>query len=234
LYLCRSRHLLSMTIAEKIGQLRNEIPSHVKIIAVSKTRSVDEIMEAYRAGQKIFGENKAQELHAKQAILPSDIEWHFIGHLQTNKVKQVIPFTSLIHSIDSLKLLRAVNREAQAINRSIASLLQFHIATEETKFGLDLQEATALLQTMKNETMRNVDIRGVMGMATYTDDQEMICREFQFLRNCYSQLKRDFFSNDENFKEISMGMSGDYLSAVKEGSTMIRVGTVIFGERNYK
>jgi PLP dependent protein len=223
-----------MTIAEKIGQLRKEIPTHVIIIAVSKTRSLAEIMEAYHAGQKIFGENKAQELIAKQAMLPSDIEWHFIGHLQSNKVKQIIPVTSLIQSIDSLKLLRIVNREALAINRSVASLLQFHIATEETKFGLDLPEAIALLQAMKNEKMENVEIRGVMGMATYTDNQELICREFQFLKKCYSQLKRDFFSDDENFKEISMGMSGDYLSAVKEGSTMIRVGTVIFGERNYK
>lgn len=223
-----------MTIAENIGQLRKEIPSSVKIVAVSKTRSIDEIMEAYLAGQRIFGENKAQELVAKQPSLPSDIEWHFIGHLQTNKVKLIIPFTSMIQSIDSLKLLRTVNKEAVAFNRSINCLLQFHIATEETKFGLDMQEAIALLQAMKNEEMKNVDILGVMGMATYTNDHEMICREFQLLKSHYSQLKSDFFSDHNDFKEISMGMSGDYLSAVNEGSTMIRVGTIIFGERNYK
>jgi PLP dependent protein len=222
-----------MTIAEKIGQLRKEIPSNVKIIVISKTRSIDEIMEAYHAGQRIFGENKAQELVSKQALLPSDIEWHFIGHLQTNKVKYIVPVTSMIQSIDSLKLLRMVNQEAQELNRSIDCLLQFHIATEETKFGLDLQEAIGLLETMRNEEMKNVNIHGVMGMATYSDDQGLISSEFQLLKSCFSQLKRDFFSTDQEFKEISMGMSGDYLTAIHEGSTMIRVGTVIFGERNH-
>jgi len=223
-----------MTIAEKIKQLKKEIPPKVQIVAVSKTRTIDEIMEAYISGQRIFGENKVQELVSKQAMLPSDIEWHFIGHLQTNKIKQIIPFASMIQSIDSLKLLRIINKEAQAIGRSINCLLQFHIATEETKFGLDLQEAIILLQTMKNENMKNIDIRGVMGMATYTEDLELIRREFQFLKSCFSQLKRDYFPVDEEFKEISMGMSGDYLSAIHEGSTMIRVGTVIFGERDFK
>jgi pyridoxal phosphate enzyme (YggS family) len=222
-----------MTIAEKIGKLRKEIPSNVKIIVISKTRSIDEIMEAYHAGQRIFGENKAQELVSKQALLPSDIEWHFIGHLQTNKVKFIVPVTSMIQSIDSLKLLRMVNQEAQELNRSVNCLLQFHIATEETKFGLDLQEAIGLLETMRNEEMKNVNIHGVMGMATYSDDLGLISREFQLLKSCFSQLKRDFFSTDQEFKEISMGMSGDYLTAIHEGSTMIRVGTVIFGERNY-
>jgi PLP dependent protein len=222
-----------MTIAEKIEQLRKELPPKVKIIAVSKTRTIDEIMEAYIAGQRIFGENKVQELVSKQALLPSDIEWHFVGHLQTNTVKQIISFISTIQSIDSLKLIRIVNKEAQAVSRSIKCLLQFHIATEETKFGLDLNEAILLLQAMKNEKMKNIVIRGVMGMATYTDDQELICREFRLLKDYFSQLKRDFFSDNEEFKEISMGMSGDYLSAVHEGSTMIRVGTVIFGERNF-
>jgi PLP dependent protein len=223
-----------MTIAEKLGQLKTEVPSHVKIIAVSKTRSPEEIMEAYHAGQRIFGENKAQELVSKQAKLPQDIEWHFIGHLQTNKVRQIIPVTSMIQSIDSLKLLRIVNSEAQLINRSIQCLLQIHIATEETKFGLDLQEAITLVQSMNYEKMGNVDIRGVMGMATYSEDQDLICREFRFLKSCFSQLKRDLFTDNEEFKEISMGMSGDYLSAVHEGSTMIRVGTAVFGDRNYK
>lgn len=223
-----------MTIADKIGQLRKKIPSNVKIVAVSKTRSVAEIMEAYNAGQRIFGENKAQELVSKQALLPADVEWHFIGHLQTNKVKQILPFIGLIQSIDSLKLLRTVNKEAHLIHRSINCLLQFHIATEATKFGLDLQEAITLLQTMQIEKKENIKIKGLMGMATYTDDQELICREFQKLRSYFSLLKKDFFSKDEEFKEISIGMSDDYLLAVCEGSTMVRVGTAIFGERNYK
>ena len=177
----------------------------------------------------MFGENKAQELISKQALLPSDVEWHFIGHLQTNKVKQILPFTGLIQSIDSLKLLRTINKEAQLIHRSIHCLLQFHIATEETKFGLDLQEAIALLKTMKMEKMENIKIKGLMGMATYTNNEELICREFQKLRSYFSLVKRDFFSEDRAFKEISIGMSGDYLLAVREGSTMIRVGTAIFG-----
>ena len=221
-----------MRIAEKIETLRKGIPSNVKIIAVSKTRTADEIMEAYKAGQRMFGENKALELVSKQARLPSDIEWHFIGHLQSNKVKYIVPFVSMIHSIDSLKLLRILNKEALEINRSINCLLQLHIAVEETKFGLDLQEAIALLQAMRDEKMKNVNIHGIMGMATYTDDQDLVCREFRFLKSCFAQLKRDYFSDDQEFKEISMGMSGDYLSAIHEGSTMIRVGTVIFGERN--
>ena len=180
----------------------------------------------------MFGENKALELVSKQARLPSDIEWHFIGHLQSNKVKYIAPFVSMIQSIDSLKLLRILNKEALEINRSINCLLQLHIAVEETKFGLDLQEAIALLQAMRDEKMKNVNIHGIMGMATYTDDQDLVCREFRFLKSCFAQLKRDYFSDDQEFKEISMGMSGDYLSAIHEGSTMIRVGTVIFGERN--
>ena len=223
-----------MTIADKIVQLRQEIPSHVKIVVVSKTRTIAEIKEAYNAGQRIFGENKAQELISKQALLPSDVEWHFIGHLQTNKVKQILPFTSLIQSIDSLKLLRIVNKEAKLIARSVSCLLQFHIATEETKFGLDLHEAVELLKTLETEKMENITVKGLMGMATYTNDEELICREFQKLRSCFSLLKRDFFSENEEFKEISIGMSDDYLLAVHEGSTMIRVGTAIFGERNYR
>jgi PLP dependent protein len=222
-----------MTIAEKTEHLRKEVPSFVKIVAVSKTRSINEILEAYAAGQRIFGENKAQELVSKQAKLPADIEWHFIGHLQTNKVKLIIPFTDMIQSIDRLKLLRTVNMEAQALNRSIKCLLQFHIATEETKFGLDPDESISLIVAMKNEKMRNVNICGVMGMATFTDDKGLICMEFGKLRNYFNLLKRDFFSDNDDFKEISMGMSGDYLTAVSEGSTMIRVGTVIFGERNH-
>ena len=221
-----------MNIAENIGKLRNEVPAQVKIVAVSKTRSVEDILEAYKAGQLIFGENKVQELISKQALLPSDIKWHFIGHLQTNKVKQIVPFVSLIQSLDSIRLLRTISKEAQLINRSVSCLLQFHIATEETKFGLDMNEAETLIQVMRNEGMENVNIRGVMGMATYTEDQDLIRREFQTLRNYFSILKKAYFAADYEFSELSLGMSGDYLLAVQEGSTMIRVGTAIFGERN--
>ena len=221
-----------MNIAENIGKLRNEVPAQVKIVAVSKTRSVEDILEAYKAGQLIFGENKVQELISKQALLPSDIKWHFIGHLQTNKVKQIVPFVSLIQSLDSIRLLRTINKEAQLIYRSVSCLLQFHIATEETKFGLDLNEAETLIQVMRNEGMENVNIRGVMGMATYTENQDLIRREFQTLRNYFSILKKAYFAADYEFSELSLGMSGDYLLAVQEGSTMIRVGTAIFGERN--
>ena len=222
-----------MSISEKINSLRKELPSYVKIVAVSKTRSPEEILEAYHAGQMIFGENKAQELLSKQPLLPPDIHWHFLGHLQTNKVKQIIPFIRLIHSLDSIKLLRIINKEAILINRTIDCLLQFHIATEETKFGLDLMEATELIQTINKEKINNVAIKGVMGMASFTDDQQLIRKEFQTLRSYFTQLKQEFYPDDNEFSELSFGMSGDYLLAIQEGSTMIRIGTAIFGERNY-
>ena len=219
-----------MTIAENIRMLKNQIPQDIKIVAVSKTRSVEEIMEAYKAGQLIFGENKVQELISKQPLLPGEIEWHFIGHLQTNKVKQIIPFISLIHSLDSKKLLRVINKEARLINRSIQCLLQFHIATEETKYGLDFQEAEELIKSMHSENLENVVLRGVMGMATFTDNEELIRKEFQTMVNYFGLIKRSFFADDKRFTELSFGMSGDYLLAVQEGSTMIRIGTLIFGD----
>jgi len=222
-----------MSISEKINSLRKELPSYVKIVAVSKTRSPEEILEAYHAGQMIFGENKAQELLYKQPLLPPDIHWHFLGHLQTNKVKQIIPFISLIHSLDSVKLLRIINKEAILINRTIDCLLQFHIATEETKFGLDMMEATELIQTINKEKINNVAIKGVMGMASFTDDEQLIRKEFQTLRSYFTQLKQEFYPENNEFSELSFGMSGDYLLAIQEGSTMIRIGTAIFGERNY-
>jgi hypothetical protein len=222
-----------MSISEKINSLRKELPSYVKIVAVSKTRSPEEVLEAYHAGQMIFGENKAQELLYKQPLLPADIHWHFLGHLQTNKVKQIIPFIRLIHSLDSIKLLRIINKEAILINRTIDCLLQFHIATEETKFGLDMMEATELVQIIKKEKITHVAIKGVMGMASFTDDQQLIRKEFQTLRSYFTQLKQEFYPEDNEFSELSFGMSGDYLLAIQEGSTMIRIGTAIFGERNY-
>lgn len=222
-----------MTIKENLELLRKSLPDHVKLIAVSKTQPAEVIREAYDAGQRVFGENKAQELQQKQPLLPKDIEWHFIGHLQRNKVKYIAPFVSLIHSVDSLKLLREINKEALKNNRTIDCLLQFHIATEETKFGLDLEEAIGLLSSEEYRQFNNVRICGVMGMATFTDDRELIRTEFTRLREFYDTLKSRFFKEDDSFREISAGMSGDYQIAIECGSTMVRIGTGIFGERNY-
>jgi len=222
-----------MSIADKIIELKNELEPKVTLVAVSKTKPNEAILEAYEAGQRVFGENKVQELTAKYDELPKDIEWHFIGHLQTNKVKYIAPFVSLLHGVDSLKLLKTVNKEGRKNNRQIAVLLQFHIAEEETKFGLNLEEARELLRSSDFAELEWVDVRGVMGMATYTDDETQIRREFHQLKNIFEQLKVEFFGDKNSFSEISMGMSGDYQLAVAEGSTMVRVGSSIFGERNY-
>lgn len=221
------------TISDNIIQFNSEIPTNVQLVAVSKTKPNKDILEAYEAGQRIFGENKVQELVSKAETLPSDIEWHFIGHLQTNKVKYIAPFVSLIHAVDSLKLLQEINKQAKKNQRIINCLLQFHIAEEETKFGLDLEEANSILNDALFSTFKNVQIIGVMGMATYTDDTVQIKREFTHLYQIFQDLKTRYFTNAIFFKEISMGMSGDYPLAIEEGSTMIRVGSSIFGERNY-
>ncbi|HFA48527.1 MAG TPA: YggS family pyridoxal phosphate-dependent enzyme [Bacteroidetes bacterium] len=202
-----------------------------KLIAVSKTKPVDAILELYNRGQRIFGENRVQELVRKQGELPADIEWHFIGHMQTNKVKYIAPFIACIHSIDSLKLLKEVNKQAEKNGRTIDCLLQFHIAEEETKFGLDLDEAGGLLSSDDFFKMKNVRIRGVMGMATFTEDEGQVRREFAFLKNIFDELKNMYFPDDPGFSEISMGMSGDYEIALEEGSTMVRLGTLLFGQR---
>jgi len=220
-----------MTIHENLQKLRQEIPDIVKLVAVSKTKSVAEILEAYKAGQTIFGENKVQELVAKQMLLPEDIEWHFIGHLQTNKVRQVASFINYIESIDSLKLLIEINKEAQKNNRMINCLLQFHIASEETKFGLDKESARCLLDSKEFSGMRNIRIKGVMGMATFCTDPEVIRTEFRMLKQYFTLLKQEYFMNSTEFRELSMGMSGDYRIAIEEGSTMVRIGTAIFGDR---
>ncbi|MEI6899891.1 MAG: YggS family pyridoxal phosphate-dependent enzyme [Bacteroidota bacterium] len=222
-----------MNIKENLFNVRHSIPSHVTLVAVSKTHPTTEIMELYNAGQRVFGENKAQELINKQALLPQDIEWHFIGHLQTNKVRQIIPFVDTIESIDSLKLLRVVDAEAKKHQRKVRVLLQFYIASEETKFGLDLEEALLLLNSWKDENMQNTIIAGVMGMASFTEDHELIRKEFRVLKDYFSMIKKTFFHSDDQFKEISMGMSSDFEMAIEEGSTMVRVGTGIFGERDY-
>ncbi|MEI6682415.1 MAG: YggS family pyridoxal phosphate-dependent enzyme [Bacteroidota bacterium] len=220
-----------MTIAESLLRLQLSIPEHVRIVAVSKTKPVSAIVEAYAAGQRLFGENKAQELVAKQAQLPADIEWHFIGHLQTNKVRYIAPFISLIHSIDSLSLLREVNREAMKNNRVIECLLQLYIATEETKFGLTLEETRNLLGDGAIPELKNVRITGVMGMSSFTSDKALVRREFATLRGWFKLIKEQYFFQAPEFRELSMGMSDDYRIAVEEGSTMIRIGTTLFGNR---
>ncbi|MFN5032938.1 MAG: YggS family pyridoxal phosphate-dependent enzyme [Flavobacteriia bacterium] len=219
-------------IKEKLAEIRKEIPEHVTLIAVSKTKPVSALEEAYKAGQRHFGENKVQEMFDKYEQLPKDIQWHLIGHLQSNKVKYIAPFVHLIHSVDSLKLLSEIDKQAKKNNRVIDCLLQFHIAQEETKFGLNLQEAHSLITSAEFLEMKNVRIIGVMGMASFTNDEQQVKLEFSNLNAIFSQLKKDFFSLDENFRERSMGMSGDYLLAMQEGSTMVRIGSTIFGGRN--
>lgn len=209
------------------------VPSDVTLIAVSKTKPVSDLQEAYDAGQRIFGENKALEMRDKYQELPKDIQWHFIGHLQTNKIKYIAPFVTLIHSIDSLSLLEAVNKEALKNDRVIDCLLQFHIAQEDTKFGLDIDEAKQLLESENYKNQKNIRIVGVMGMATFTDEVTQIRNEFKTLKDIFDFLKVNYFKDNDSFKEISMGMSDDYLIAIEEGATMVRVGSKIFGARNY-
>lgn len=222
-----------MGIKSNIEGLRETIPDEVKIVAVSKFHSVDEIAEAYDAGQRIFGESRVQELIQKYqyGALPEDVEWHFVGQLQRNKVKQIAPFISLIHSLDSSRLMLEIEKQGAANNRVIPSLLQIHIADEESKSGFSPEEVLKFLADGKWRECRHLQLRGVMGMATYTDDLNQLHQEFGLLRSLFEQCKRDYFSDNNNFKEISMGMTGDYKIAVEEGSTMIRVGTLIFGAR---
>ena len=203
------------------------------MVAVSKTKPVCDVQEAYDAGQRVFGENHALEMRDKHEALPKDIQWHFIGHLQTNKIKYIIPFVTLIHSIDTANLLEAVNKEARKHDRVVDCLLQFHIAQEETKFGLDLSEARQLLESEVFKQMENIRICGVMGMATFTDDEVEIRKEFKHLKEIFDTLKKDFFADQPQFKELSMGMSEDYPIAIEEGATLVRVGSKIFGPRNY-
>ncbi|MCD4732174.1 MAG: YggS family pyridoxal phosphate-dependent enzyme [Bacteroidales bacterium] len=221
-----------MGIKENLALYKIKIPEHVKLVAVSKTKPVSDILLAYHGGHKIFGENKAQELINKQPQLPSDIEWHFIGHMQSNKVKYIAPYICLIHSVDSLKLLKEINKQALKNNRFIDCLLQFHIATEESKFGLNYEEAAEILHSESYSTMENTRVTGVMGMATFTNDEMIIRNEFKQLKDIFENLKQEFFQDDEKFKEISMGMSDDYTIAIDEGSTIVRIGSAIFGMRN--
>lgn len=222
-----------MAIAENLNKIKATLPENVKLVAVSKTKPNADIMEAYQSGQRIFGENKVQDLTLKFETLPKDIQWHFIGHLQTNKIKFIAPFISLIHAVDSFKLLKTIDKEAAKNNRVIDCLFQFHIADEESKFGLSFNKAMAILKSADFEELKNVRIVGVMGMATYTDNVEQIGNEFKTLKNIFEQLKNDYFNEDQYFLEISMGMSDDYKIAVEQGSTMVRIGSTIFGAREY-
>lgn len=213
-------------ISENLKKITNSIAGYTcTLVAVSKTKPVSDILEAYQAGQRVFGENKVQELTEKEALLPKDIEWHLIGHLQTNKVKYIAPFVSLIHSVDSEKLLSEINKQAFQVKRIIPVLLQIYIAQEETKFGLDKTEALALLSEIK-EKYQNVEVKGLMGMASNTENENQVKMEFRSLSEFYQQIKEKY-----NLTILSMGMSGDYKIALEEGSTMIRVGSSIFGGR---
>ncbi len=223
-----------MSIEANILSLKTELdPLKVKLVAVSKTKPNEDILQAYQAGQRIFGENTVQELVKKQEELPKDIEWHLVGHLQSNKVKYIAPFISLIHAVDSLKLLAEVNKQAQKNNRIINCLLQIHIADEDTKFGLDFDEAIELLRSSEYQQMQHIRIVGLMGIATNTENQKKVSEEFYELRTLFKGLKASFFQNSEDFTELSMGMSSDYKLAIEQGSTMVRLGSNIFGERNY-
>jgi pyridoxal phosphate enzyme (YggS family) len=218
------------SIAENIAQTESSLKPGTRLIAVTKTKPVEMLMEAYHAGSKLFGENKVQEMAAKFEALPKDIEWHMIGHLQTNKVKYMAPFVSLIHSVDSLKLLKEINKEALKNNRIIPCLLQIFIAREETKFGLSEEEALEILQSEELQSYKSVQINGLMGMASNTDDETKIRTEFRGLKNLFDSFKQ-YESDQIKMQELSMGMSGDYRIAVEEGSTLVRVGSAIFGSR---
>ncbi|MEM1260761.1 MAG: YggS family pyridoxal phosphate-dependent enzyme [Bacteroidota bacterium] len=218
-----------MSITENLEKIKTSLPKGIALVAVSKTKPVETIREAYNAGQRIFGENKIQEMTQKWEQLPKDIEWHMIGHVQRNKVKYMAQYVSLIHGVDSLKLLKEVDKQAQRHHRVIDCLLQIHIAMEETKFGLDSKELEELITSNEFSTLKNIKIKGLMGMATFTEDTLQIKSEFQFLKTTFEKLRKKL----DGIEILSMGMSGDYGIAISEGSTMVRIGSSIFGARNY-
>ena len=222
-----------MSIAQNIQEIRKNIPQNVSLVCVSKFHPENAILEAYNCGERIFGESRVQELLAKQTKLPADIQWHFIGHLQSNKIKLILPTVSLIHGVDSSNLLKEINSRALKAGRVVSCLLQVHIAREETKFGFSIEEIHQMLSGIEFGSLENVQINGLMGMATLTDDKEQIRAEFRTLKQLYDELKREYFQNNENFCELSMGMSDDYQIAIDEGSTMVRIGSSIFGMREY-
>jgi len=217
-----------VSIKKNLLKILDELPTEISLVAVSKTKTNEEIMKAYKAGQHIFGENKIQEMVLKWSELPKDIEWHMIGHVQTNKVKYMAEFVSLIHGVDSLKLLKEINKQAIKHNRKINCLLQVHIAQEQSKFGLNETELFELIGTDEFGNLKNVTVKGLMGMATFTDNEEQIRKEFSYLNSVYSKLKNRI----PDVNVLSMGMSGDYKIAIQQGSTMVRIGSSIFGIRN--
>lgn len=225
-----------MSMTKNLTQIKSQLPPHVTLVAVSKTKPVSDLMEAYNAGQRIFGENKIQEMTDKWEQMPKDIEWHMIGHVQTNKVKFMAEYVSLIHGVDSLKLLQEINKQAKKHNRVIDCLLQIHIAEEETKFGLDEFELDEILKQVQNEKseFENIRIVGLMGMATFTENQNQIEKEFNHLKAIFDKLSKIPFTHNLKPNILSMGMSGDYQLAISCGSTMVRIGSSIFGNRNYQ
>ena len=221
-----------MSITQNLNQIKNTIPKHVTLVAVSKTKPIEALQEAYDSGQRIFGENKIQEMTQKWEVLPKDIEWHMIGNLQRNKVKYMAEYVSLIHGVDSFKLLQEINKQALKHNRIINCLLQIKIAQEDTKAGMTTEEAKAILQSEELSNLKNIKIIGLMGMASFSKNQQQVTTEFNYLSNSFDQLK-EIKTNNCELKTISMGMSGDYELAINCGSTMVRVGSSIFGVRNY-
>ena len=222
-----------MDIIDNWAELIEKIPSGIKVVAVSKTKPVELIKDLYHAGQMDFGENKVQDLTEKKERLPNAIKWHMVGHLQSNKVKHIAPFVNMVHSVDSLKLLKVIDKEGQKKDRRIDCLLQIHIARESSKYGLTRGQLDQLLKELDLLELNNISIKGLMGMSTFTEDKNQIRGEFQNLRKIFEDLKNGFFSEQKSFTELSMGMSQDYRIAIDEGSTMIRVGSIIFGPRNY-
>lgn len=222
-----------MDIQQNLKEVLADIPQQVRLVAVSKFHPKEAIEAAYTAGQRIFGESKVQELEEKYASLPKDIEWHFIGHLQTNKVKYIAPYIAMIHAVDTYKLLAEIDRQAAKAGRTISCLLEIHIAQEESKYGFSPQECRDMLDEGSWKGLKNIRICGLMGMATYTDDTDQIRNEFKTLHDFFLELKQKHFQDTDSFKEISMGMSHDYQLAIEEGSTLVRIGSKIFGERNY-
>jgi len=219
-----------MSISKNLNSIKSQLPEHVTLVAVSKTKPVSALMEAYQAGQRIFGENKIQEMVEKHEQMPKDIQWHMIGHVQRNKVKYMASFVSLIHGVENFKTLKEINKQAKKHNRVIDCLIQIKIASEDSKFGMSTNDASDILQSNEFSELKNMNVVGVMGMATFTDNQEQIKKEFTQLKTTFNQLKPLHSELDI----ISMGMSGDYQLAIDCGSNMIRVGSSIFGERNYK
>lgn len=221
-----------MSIKDNLKKIQSSIPEHVTLVAVSKTKPVSDLMQAYDAGQRIFGENKIQEMAEKYQDMPKDIKWHMIGHVQRNKVKYMAEFVNLIHGVDSLKLLKEIDKQAKKYNRIINCLLQIKIAEEDSKFGMSADDASILLQSDQFSELKHINITGLMGMATFTDNMQQVESEFNFLKTTFDRLK-PYHSDNCNLETISMGMSGDYQLAINCGSTMVRVGSSIFGARNY-